>query len=595
LTGTDPDRLSEEKRRGISIDIGFAHLTLAGNIEISFVDVPGHERFVKNMLAGAAGIEAVVLVVAADESVMPQTREHFEICRLLDVKRGIVALTKCDAATAEQMARAESDVRRLCGRSFLARAPIVRTSSATGAGLEELKRELAQISLGGFSRTRRSEIVRLPIDRSFALKGFGTVVTGTLWSGTLHVGDTVELLPHKQQVRIRGLQVHGKAVESATPGQRTAANLSGIDHTAIERGCVLIQPGALEPARLVDTEIEWLDQAASPGRREQFLLHMGTSEAAAHLKVLETLDGGRTLARIWSDAPVVAAPGDRFVLRRPSPSSTVAGGTVIDISGPKRQSRAKLVSRVGALQHADLAGRIEYLVHEHRLGRRIEELARMTGMSKEQVTGAVKTNRNLHLTLNAERVLTTAWIANQRERVVAFLRAFHAKYPSAAGAPVAAARLGLDSTLAAAVFSDFPAIRIQGDTIALANHRAEFTPKQAEALQRIELSFRHGGFTPPPVPEALKSAGAMDSKQTQDLLETLVKKQRLVRVSNDLIFHADVIAHIRQSLAAHRGRRFSVPEFKEWTHISRKYAIPLLEYLDHQHVTRREGDMRVVL
>ncbi|MBV8553865.1 MAG: selenocysteine-specific translation elongation factor [Acidobacteriaceae bacterium] len=594
LTGIDTDRLQEEKRRGISIDLGFAHLTLPDGRRISFIDVPGHERFVRNMLAGAGGMEAVLLVVAADESVKPQTREHFDICRLLGIQDGIIVLTKADLASSDQIAVTAEDVRKLCAGSFLENAPIIAVSAVTGAGLTELKQELSKVARGKLTRDTGG-FARLPLDRSFSLKGFGTVVTGTLWSGALRAGQTVHIEPAKIEARIRGLQVHGSPVETAHAGQRTAVNLIGVEPAEIRRGFVLTHGEGLEVTHTVDASVEWLSESHIPLLREEFLFHIGTAEVKAGLKILERQAGSlRALARLRFDEPVLALPGDRFVLRRPSPPLTVAGGFVVDAFPPLRLNRARTVLRLHNLAHPDPGQRIQLLVEEQNPGRALPDLVRTTGRPASDLRAVIAANPSLVFVETAQRVVSKTWLEEQRKKLVTWLAVFHAKNPSAPGAPIGQARLGLDSALAHFVFEKFPPVRVQGDLIALAQHRAELSSEEALALQKIEQAFRKAGYTPPAAAEVLKNAGT-DSKVARTLLESLIKNQKLVRVSEDLVFHADVIAHIRKSLSIHKGRRFSVPEFKEWTQISRKYAIPLLEYLDHQRVTRREGDARIVL
>lgn len=585
LTGIDTDRLEEEKRRGISIDLGFAHMALASGQRIAFVDVPGHERFVKNMLAGAGGIDAVLLVVAADESVKPQTREHFEICRLLGVRHGMFVLTKIDLADAAQLVRARADVAALAKGSFLEGAPIEAVSAVTGAGLEKLKRQLALLAEKIPPRPAAG-FARLPIDRSFALKGFGTVVTGTLWSGTLRTGDTVQVHPERRELRVRGLQVHGQPVPVALAGQRTAVNLVGIDASEIRRGHVLTHPGALESSSLIDATVEWLDDADLPAARETFVFHAGTAEIVASVKMFD-----RQIARLWLAEPALLLPGDRFVLRRPSPARTVAGGTIVDAFPPRRLSRNKAAGRIRALAQAGATKRIEILAEESAAGRRFSDLVRATGVREEEIRRAA--GQSAQLVVSAQRVVTKAWLDGRRKKLLEWLAAWHAQNPSAAGAPISAARLGLDANLAALVF-DFPSVRTAGETIALRDHQARFDSAETALLQKIEAAFLRAGMQPPSPGEILNGSG-MDAKKARGLLETLVKSRKLVRVREDLIFHADAIAGIRQSLSAQKGRRFSVPDFKEWTGVSRKYAIPLLEYLDREHVTRREGDARVVL
>lgn len=594
LTGIDTDRLAEEKRRGISIDLGFAHLTLPSGKQISFVDVPGHERFIRNMLAGAGGIEAVLLIVAADEGVKPQTREHFEICRLLGIERGIVVLTKSDLATAGQWSATRAALKDLVTGSFLERSPVIPVSSVTGAGLDEVRKALED--LASYEAWRDAAgLARMPIDRSFALKGFGTVITGTLSGGTLRVGDTVELQPIGKEARIRGLQVHGESVPAASAGHRTAVNLSGVDHGDIERGFVLLSPKALEPTRMIHASVDWLPEARHPDSHEDFLLHIGTSEVSVHIKSISANWKERgSLVQLNLSDPVIASPGDRFVLRRPSPSMTIGGGVVVDAFLPKRLSRNKAASRLERLARADSVSRLEILVDEKQNGRTIAELVRVTGRAAEQVRSAILQSKELLLTEGAQRVVSRAWLARRQEMLVEFLKTFHAMHPSLSGAPGTQARLGLENALAHFVSADFGAIRMEGNVVALRTHRVQVSNQETAALVSIEQAFRMAGYQPASPGEILRTI-AVDGKSGRGLLERLIKSAKLVRVSEELIFHADVIAHIRTSLSAHKGRRFSVPEFKTWTQVSRKYAIPLLEYLDHQRVTKRDGDNRIVL
>jgi selenocysteine-specific elongation factor len=592
LTGVDTDRLKEEKRRGISIDLGFARMQLPNGPVISFVDVPGHERFVRNMLAGAAGMEAVLLIVAANESVMPQTREHFEICQLLGLRHGLIVLTKCDLATAAQLAQTRLDVQALVAGSFLANAPLLEVSVVTHVGLAELTRHLALVVSNETGRNRNG-VVRMPIDRSFAVKGFGTVVTGTLLAGSVSAGETLDVLPSGLKVRVRGLQAQHASVQQASAGQRLAVNLAGIEQQAVQRGHMLASANALAPSRLIDVELRWLDLDALPSARELFVLHAGTAESSVRITLHRNANAPLRFARLRLAEEVVALPGDRFVIRRPSPAQTVGGGVVIDAFPPKRMNRAKTLARLEALSTAAVSRRIELLVDESANGRSIAELVRMMGLSREQLQAAIGSNDGLVMSAN-DRVVTRQWIAGKRQALVAWLRDFHKANPNAAGAPLAASRLGIDAALTALIFKDFEALRIQGETVALATHNAQFTPREVAALQNLEQAFRMAAFQPPSVAEAIAASG-LEVKKARALLESLLKANRLVRLPGDLVFHADVIAHIRTSLAQQKGRRFSVVEFKAWTNVSRKFAIPLLEYLDQQRVTRREGEVRVVL
>jgi selenocysteine-specific elongation factor len=594
LTGVDTDRLAEEKRRGISIDLGFAHLDLPTGVSISFIDVPGHERFIKNMLAGASGIQAVLLIVAADESVKPQTREHFDICRLLGLRHGFIVLTKCDLATAEQIQSARADVEALCKDSFLSGAPVVEVSSITGVGLDDVRKRLERLSTAVGEITGKG-IARLPVDRSFSMKGFGTIVTGTLSGGRLRADETVYLHPAAKTLRIRGIQVHSQAVEQAEAGQRVAVNLAGIESAAIERGQVLTTSELVQPSARLSITLDWLPGYEPAGKREQVLLHLGAAEIVAEMKTLDgPADGRPALARLWLSTPVLAFPGDRFILRRPSPANTIAGGVVIEAFPPLRLNRLKALERLIRLRDATLQGRLQLLVTESKHGLLLRDLVAVTGTTLADLAAAVKNSSDLFLHAGSQRIVSHAWLKDRRAQLIAWLSNFHRQNPSKDGASIASARLGLNADLAAIVFESFPAIRIAGDSVSLAAHRAQFSDRDQTALQKIECAFRTGGFTPPAVSEVLKSA-AQDQSQARSLLETLIKNSRLIRISEDLVFHADVIEHIRKSLAAHKGRRFSVPEFKDWIQTTRKFAIPLLEYLDQTHITKRDGDNRIVL
>ncbi|HKC13729.1 MAG TPA: selenocysteine-specific translation elongation factor, partial [Vicinamibacteria bacterium] len=339
LTGTDPDRLKEEKERGITIDLGFAHLALAEDVVASFIDVPGHERFVRNMLAGAHGIDAVLLVVAADESVMPQTREHFHICRLLGVPRGLVALTKCDLADADSQALAEMEVRELLAGSFLDGRPIVRVSARTGVGLERLRAALLELARESPPRGAGG-LLRLPVDRVFTLRGFGTVVTGTLVSGALNVGEEVEILPSGRRARVRGVQIHGESVETAAAGNRTAVNLAGLEVEDLARGDVLARPGTLRPTRMLDAELTLLPGEKALADQSRVRVHVASAEALGRVRLL---GGGRVepghtaLVQLRLERPVAAGRGDRLIIRSYSPAATIGGARVLDSLPPARR------------------------------------------------------------------------------------------------------------------------------------------------------------------------------------------------------------------------------------------------------------------
>jgi selenocysteine-specific elongation factor SelB len=595
LTGMETDRLAEEKKRGISIDLGFAHLTLPDQRRVALIDVPGHERFIKNMLAGVGGIDAVLLVVAADEGVKPQTREHFEICRLLGVSKGLVALTKIDNVREESIAAVTSQIRALCVGSFLEDAPIVPVSAHSGQGLDVLRVSLANLSSGIPGRPT-SGLARLPVDRSFTMQGFGTVVTGTLWSGELKTGDAVEVHPLRERFRIRGLQVHGKPVARSVAGQRTAVNLAGVEARRIRRGFVLSLPETLETTQIVDTRLEWLDAKYACRSRQALHLHIGTSEAMADVRLIQTITPTQTLTRVSVREPLLILPGDRFVLR--TPSTTIAGGSVIDAFPPIRLTRTKTAERLRLLAAGDEMARLELLVIESPQGRRLANLTRMMGSTPLKIRQLAEENPRLMFCEAGQRIVSHAWLEQKRQQVVKWLESFHTANPGVKGAPTHQIRStlmsGVEPGISDFILQSIPQVRVEGDVVALAQHHAQLNPEEVRSRDRIEQIYRNAGFQPPSMQEALANGGVAPAR-ARALLESLVKDGKLVRIGPDLIFHGSVLAHIRKSLVSQKGRRFSVPDFKLWTQISRKYAIPLLEYLDREHVTRRDGDMRIVL
>ncbi len=591
LTGIDTDRLEEEKRRGISIDLGFAHLEYGG-IRFGFVDVPGHERFVKNMLAGAGGIDMVMLVIAADEGVKPQTREHFEICRLLGLRHGLVALTKVDLADADMLELARLDAAEFIAGSFLDGAPVIGVSSRTGAGIDELRSELARIAEQAPERDAGGPF-RLPIDRSFTLRGFGTVVTGTLVSGVLRAEDEVELQPAGRKLRVRGVEVHGGAVSEARAGQRTAVNLAGVDAAEIARGMSLVEPGLFHSTSAVDAGIELLPSAPALKHGMPVHFHAGAAEVEAQVRLFEAgkplQPGERSYARLLLGEPLLLLPGDRFILRRFSPVVTIGGGVVLDSEPPARLRKPLALERAKRLAAATPALRLAIFAAESPDGATIAELARKCGAKPNWVRSFISDSGLRQL---GDRYLSPARV----KELVSLLRdrvaEQHRAQPLAPGLPRSAAPVPghlLDSLLA--VSSDVVA---EGENLRLKSHRLTLQGDEEEALGRMESLFREAGLAVPAVNDVLAKSG-LDASRSRSLLQILLKRGLLVRVSPELIYHCNAIARLKGLLAARKGERFSVPQFKDWTGVSRKYAIPLLEYLDRERVTRREGDERVVL
>jgi selenocysteine-specific elongation factor len=595
LTGIDTDRLAEEKKRGISIELGFADLLLPSGQRIAIVDVPGHERFIKNMLAGTGGIDAVLMIVAADEGLKPQTREHFDICRLLGIPDGIVVLTKTDAASAEQTDRMKSEVRQFCAGSFLDKAACVPVSAYTGRGLDVLIAEMEALTRHRKPRPT-SSFARLPVDRSFTMQGFGTVVTGTLQGGSLKPGEMVEIHPLREQFRIRGLQVHRSPVQEAFAGQRTAVNLAGVEAAQIQRGAVLTTPNTLASTNIFDALVDWLEPKHALRARQALRLYAGCVESMADVRLIENLDNRRTLTRISSREPLLLLPGDRFVLR--NSMTTIGGGGVIDPAPPIRANREKTRERLRKLMEADDDERLRLLVDESTQGRKIANLTKLTGWAPNKIRAMAKEDAALHLAEAEQRVMSTVWLKQKREQVIAWLENYHAVHPGSGGAGMhqirSALLSGIETSITDEILRSMPEIRITGDTLSLAGHAVKLNPQETAARDALERLYRGAGFQPPPLAQALASVG-VQAASARAQLEALVKAKKLVKVSAEFIFHAEVVDHVKRSLAAHKGKRFTVPEFKEWTGVSRKHAIPLLEFLDRERVTRREGDTRVVL
>jgi len=619
LTGTHPDRLEEEKRRGITIDLGFAFLDYAG-VRFGFVDVPGHERFVRNMLAGAGGVDLVLLVVAADESVMPQTREHFEICRLLGIPRGVIALTKSDLADPDTLSLARLEVEDLVRGSFLEGASIVPVSAgAHRRGLDELKRELVRAAELCPPRDV-SGAFRLPIDRSFSIKGFGTVVTGTLVSGSLRAEDEAELLPGGTRVRVRGLQSGGRKLERAVAGQRTAVNLAGIEHSAIARGMTLAPPGRFSGTTRFQARIELLRSARPMRRRFRAHLHQGSAEAVAVVRVLEPaggpedpgiLPGEARFAELRTAEPLVLLPGDRFVLRQFSPVSTLGGGVVLDIVPSRRARGHGLRRRLEILVRGEPPAVLEALLAESPRGLSYEQVARRTGWSRAETHAAAETlvragQARLLGTGGADPGLLAPAEAYSAllEKIRAEVETFHRANPLAEGISKEELRIRVARAAGPPMFraaltelASGGTLSLAGDIVKLAGREISLAPEEARAKELIEQAFAQAGLAVPAMKEVLEKL-PVEPARAQKILQILMREQVLVRVAADLVFHRAALERVRSLLAGYKkqhGERMSVPAFKELTGITRKYAIPLLEYLDRERVTRRQADERLIL
>jgi selenocysteine-specific elongation factor len=599
LTGIDADRLEEEKRRGITIDLGFAHMQLTPSLRLAFVDVPGHERFVKNMLAGVGGIDLALLVVAASESVKPQTREHFDICRLLGVPRGVIALTKADLVDGDTLALARAEVEELVAGSFLEGAPIVPVSSVTGAGLDELRRELARVA-GSVPARDPAGWFRLPIDRVFSVKGAGVVVTGTLISGTVGREQEVEVYPSGRRLRVRSVEVHGSKAERAVAGQRTALNLADAEVSELARGDVLAEPGRFRAVKQIDCRLDLLRSATPLKQRAPVHFHSGTAEIEAQVRLLgdspalAQQPGSRAWVRIILRDAALLLPGDRFIIRRFSPVTTIGGGMIVD-SGAGRQPGVS--ARLTVLASADAAARIALLVREAKFGTGMRELVARTGMLETAIADAAARAPVIVLGQPQPWYVDRAWFEAAREHLAETVREFHRTNPLAPGIgkedlrarelPGAPAFL-LDELLA----QGRPIV--EGSLVRMPDHQVALKDDEEQARAAIERAFEQAGLATPALAETLAKSG-VEPARARSLLAILLREKKLVRIGEDLVFHQAAIRTLRAMLAARKPARFTVGDFKNWTGVSRKYAIPLLEYLDRERVTRRDGDVRVIL
>jgi selenocysteine-specific elongation factor len=614
LTGTDPDRLKEEKARGITIDLGFAHWT-DGEVEYAFVDVPGHERFVRNMLAGVGGIDGVLLAVAADESVMPQTREHVDICRLLGLRHAVVALTKSDLADDETRELVRLEVAELLEGSAMAGAPLIPVSVRTGDGLEALRDALRALA-AAVPRRGREGPVRLPIDRAFSIHGFGTVVTGTLVSGHLRPDEEHVLLPGERVVKIRGVQVHGAAQTEAEAGQRVALNLAGVDVADLTRGQVLSTRGALRAGRVIDAALEMLPGARPLAHGTRVRFHQGTSELLGRVAVVPAGEataigsGQRGYARIRLERPAVLTRGDRFVLRTYSPPATIGGGVVLDPQARRGGVRtaaaaagfARLEPQDGA--HPDDRAIAAMVEERGTAGFARADLVARAGVAPRHVEPTVQRLARSGAVDDLGAALVAPVLRGALAATVdALVRTYHQAHPLSDGMPREEVRERLfrraTPVLFERVLDDLAERRVVTgrERLASSAHRLALSPAEARVRDELERQLRAAGLAPPDA-ATLGAALHAAPELVERVLALLVRQKTVVKVG-PLHVHAEALealkAGMRQLKATAADGRVDVATFKERYGISRKYAIPLLEYLDRERVTRRQGDARILL
>jgi len=608
LTGIDADRLEEEKRRGITIDIGFAHFELpapdGSKIRLGFVDVPGHERFVRNMLAGVGGIDLVLLVIAADEGIKPQTREHFDICRLLAIRRGITVLTKSDAVDAETLEVVRLEVEDYVRGSFLdaAKSPTVAVSSLTGAGLEELKSALAQVA-SEVTAKDSTALARLPIDRVFTMKGFGTVVTGTLVAGTIRKEEELEVFPSGKRVRVRGAQVHGSSAEAAVAGQRTALNIAGLSTEDLARGMTLATADTFRSTSQIDALLSLLPSAKpfKDGARVHF--HAYTTETIAEARLYGTKQlkpGDAAYAQLRLAEPILLLPGDRFIVRQFSPVVTIGGGVVLDASPATRKQRVEdsiaflKIMREGSPEQV-LAARAS---RRGAIGLRLDDIPGEMNIRREEAT---KLAAKAGLVWCDPLLVAPSAFAEIKADVLLALKKFHDANPLVAGMSKEELRdrIKLGPEVFYAVLGksvEENKLEVAGELVHLPGRGVVMKDEEAESKKTIEQAFASAGLKVPSLKEVLAGL-KVDRIRAQKIVTLLLRDKVLIKISEELVFHQSALMDLRQKIAALKATapKIDVARFKDMTGVSRKYAIPLLEYLDRERVTRRVGDERVIL
>lgn len=610
LTGVHPDRLKEEKKRGITIELGFAELNL-GDVQVGIVDVPGHERFVRTMVAGATGIDIVVLVIAADEGVMPQTREHLDICSLLGIKHGLVVLSKVDTVEEDWLELVKEDVAGTMEGTFLEGAPILGVSSVTGEGLDDLRGELTRLGKQVDSKAADG-LMRLPADRVFEMRGFGPVITGTLVSGSLEEGDAVKLLPGGLTGRIRGLQVHGQPRQEAMAGQRTAVNIQGIELEEIHRGQVLVHDKELDETSMFDAKIQWLSHLPKPLKhRAPLLLHTGTVQIPCRIFIHNReplLPGESTWVRVRLQEPTVLLPGDRLILRGfqrlEGHGTTVGGGVVMDPFPVWRRRDPELASRLARLEEGELEDNLELLTEDAGFsGISLSQLSQRVGRTQKRLDKTVKRllSKGSMLMFEREppRYIHREAMNQLADAMEERLKKYHEEAPMEEGMPREALReqLRIDSlklyNLLLQRLLKANMIAQENERIRLATHKVRFAEQEAALQAEIQHVYQEGRFTPPrarDLPELLNAS----MEDIQPILDLLTRRQLLIRVVEDLFFDMEVFEGLKESVIQFllEHETINAQQFKQLTGASRKFTIPLAEYFDREKVTVRTGDVR---
>ncbi|MDR9501748.1 MAG: selenocysteine-specific translation elongation factor [Desulfurivibrionaceae bacterium] len=612
LTGIETDRLREEQKRGITIELGFAFLDQPCGHRLGIVDVPGHEKFIKNMVAGASGIDLVAFVIAADEGIMPQTKEHFEICRLLGIDKGLIIVTKKDMVDPEWLELVTEDIRDFFTDTFLDDAPLLVVSSVTGEGIDEVKEVLDRlVAKCDFAESHGP--FRLPVDRVFAMKGFGAVVTGTSISGRIHVGDEVEIFPHHAFGKIRGIQSHGQGVELVEAGKRTAINLQGVDRELIRRGDMLITPGCLQPTFMLDARFFHLSSREKPLKnRSRVRIHLGSAEIMGRLVLLEDevlAAGGETNVQILLEEPVGVWPGDRYVVRSYSPVTTIGGGVIYGVS-PRKRRRFKPENQEAFQVYAQ-GDQVEIcLLHLRESGFQgltFDELAVRTGIFgnrlQKLLSGPVSASRIM--VVESERKLMVS-----RERFDALagaiteaLSRYHLANPLKTGLAKEELRSrlfgGQENKTFQAVLNNLlkkGVIAAEDSLLRLAGHKVVFRADEQEVQAAMLAMYEQAGLVPPTYKEVLARFPDLAPDFVKEMLLGLVQSGKVVKVNEDLYFYKGHLDRLQEELVTfmRKAGDIDAPRFKGLTGLTRKFSIPLLEYFDKEKITLRVGDTRIL-
>ena len=609
LTGIDTDRLKEEKERGITIELGFAHLELPGGKLLGIVDVPGHEKFIKNMVAGATGIDLVALVIAADEGVMPQTREHLDICELLKIQHGLIIMTKIDMVDSDWLELVREDITEYMAATFLADSPIVEVSSVTGEGLKELIQILDKL-VQDIPERDLGHFFRLPIDRVFSMKGFGTVITGTTISGKIRTGDEITIYPLGINSKIRGLQVHNREVNEIRAGLRTAVNLQGIERAKVQRGNILASRDSLRTTYMVDVSLDLLSSASRKLKnRAKVRFHSGTSEIISTVVLLDRdeLEPGETcFAQIRLNEPIALLRDDRYVLRSYSPVRTIGGGRTLNaLPRKKKRFSGAVLSEMKLLFTGDLNEIIEYFVSSGRFrGVEQEELPFLTNTSKKRLDEALKVLKAQQriILYDKERgvVIHADFLKKARDEILDTLTRYHKKFPLKEGLVKEELRSRTAGADNAKLFNHLvlqlarEGIIVQNkEIVRLKDHQVTLAQDQEEIRRELEKIYTKSGLQPPYFQEIKEK---FPGNTGAEVLEVMVKEGDILKVKEDLYFHRKAIDGIKSELIAFlkNNGEITTPQFKEMTGASRKYTIPLIEYFDRTQVTVRVGDTRVL-